>query len=751
MGVFAIEWLMREKAAVFGGLSRYCDLPGTRGLGTRWSLILCVFVLAGFAPLCFAVETLAPKTVLVLYSFTDRRAQDDLEILKSVTRSHVGTPVDFHVEFLGSARFDSPGYEKAVTESLASVYGGKRIDLVIAVFFPALRFAVDHRQELFPGTPIAFSSVPPRRLEGQKLWPGVTGVTMEVDLQGTIDLAFRLQPDAGNAAVVVGSAETDRYWGAVIDQDLRQHQPRLNVINLSGLATDQLLNQISALPPRTIVFFQSIPDEEKQPVIGTYEIVSTIARQLPTYCFVNRCLGHGVVGGSYPDSVEQETDAGELAARILLGETPENIPVVHGPPALAHVDWRQLGHWNIPASALPPGAIVSYRQPTSWQRYAKYVGLVVLLFLLQAMLIIGLLWQRARNRKADLRLRESEKRFRLMADTTPALIWMSDKEGTVTYLNDRLINFTGGDPATGLGDASSAFIHPDDVQSVQAANKRALEQQKEFSTEYRLRRRDGVYRWMLDIAAPRVNGDGAFAGFVGSAVDITDQKLAQEALEKIGGKLIEAQEEERARIARELHDDICQRLALLSMELEQANRGSNGSGRSPKIEEIRRHCAQIAGDVQALSHKLHSSKLEYLGLAAAIRSLCCEFSQQYNVGVEFEDDDVPSYLPYDISLSLFRVTQEALQNAQKHSGVDHFSVTLRGSPNEIRLEVGDSGSGFDIERAKFDRGLGLVSMQERVHLVHGTFTIDSTMSRGTRILVRVPLAAEMKAPITETT
>jgi len=742
---------MQEKAAVFGSLSRYCDHPGTRGLGTRWSLILCVFVLAASAHLCFAAEMPAPKTVLILYSFTDRKAQDDLEILKAATRSHVGTPVDFHVEFLGSARFDSPGYEKAVTESLASVYGAKKIDLVIAVFYPALRFAVDHRQELFPGTPIAFSSVPPRRLEGQKLWPGVTGVTMDIDLQGTIDLAFGLQPDARNAAVIVGSAETDRYWGAVIDQDLRHQQPKLNVIDLWGLTTDHLLKQVSSLPPRTIVFFQWIPDEEAQPAIGAYEIVSTIAQRFPTYCFVSRCMGYGVIGGSYPNSVEQQTDAGELAARILLGEAPGNVPVMQGPPALVHVDWRQLGHWNIPASALPPGAIIAYRQPTGWQRYAKYVGAVVLLFLFQAALIIGLLWQRARNRKADIRLRESEKRFRLMADTTPALIWMCDKEGTVTYLNDRLINFTGRDPATGLGDAWSAFIHPDDVQSVKMANKRALEQQKEFTKEYRLRRRDGVYRWMLDIAAPRVNGDGAFAGFVGSAADITDQKLAQEALEKIGGKLIEAQEEERGRIARELHDDICQRLALLSMELEQANRGKNSSGSSAKIEEIRRHCAEIAGDVQALSHKLHSSKLEYLGLAAAIRSFCREFSQQYNLDVQFDDEDVPSYLPYDISLSLFRVTQEALQNAQKHSGVEQFSVSLRGSANEIRLEVSDSGSGFDIERAKFDRGLGLVSMQERVHLVHGTFTIDSTMSRGTRILVRVPLAAEMKAPITETT
>ncbi len=738
---------MRDQVAVVEYAGQCCEIEDTKCLGFRWSLLICALVLAASVHLSFATDTPHHKTVLVLYSFTDRTAQDDLEILKSTARARVDTPVDFHVEYLGSARFDAPGYEKALTESLVSVYGGKKIDLVIAVYYPALRFAVDHRQELFPGTPIAFSSVPPKRLEGQKLWPGVTGVTLEVDLQGTIDLALRLQPDARNAAVVIGHTETDRYWGEVIHQDLQRNQRGLNVIDLRGLATDQLLRQVSALPPRTIVFFQAIPDEEAQPVIGTYEIVSTIARQFPTYCFVSGCLGHGVIGGSYPNSVEQDTDAGKLAARLLSGEPPESIPVVPGPPALVHVDWGQLRRWEIPESALPVGALISYRQPTTWERYSKYLGAALLLILLQAMLIIGLLWQRARNRKADLRLRESERRFRLMADTTPALIWMCDTKGAITYLNDRRIDFTGPSSATEFGDTWSAAIHPDDVQSVETARKLALQQQKEFSREYRLRRHDGVYRWMLDIAAPRVNGDGSFAGFVGSAVDITDQKLAQEALEKIGGKLIEAQEEERSRIARELHDDICQRLALLSMELEQANRGSNGSSGSAKIEEIRRHCAQIAVDVQALSHKLHSSKLEYLGLAAAIRSFCREFSQQHSVSVHFTDENVPGFLPRDISLSLFRVTQEALQNALKHSGVREFWVALRGSANEIQLNVIDRGTGFDTESAMLDRGLGLVSMQERVHLVRGTFNIDSTVDGGTRILVRVPLQEETKSSL----
>ena len=404
------------------------------------------------------------------------------------------------------------------------------------------------------------------------------------------------------------------------------------------------------------------------------------------------------------------------------------------------------GHLSLAAETWNPNNVLVLYGFTD--RKVLYAGLIIIV--LQTLMIIGLLLRRARERKSEFRLLESEKRFRLMADTTPALVWMCDAEGEVTYLNERRIHFTGHDLATGLGVVWTAFVHPDDVQSVLEANTVALERREGFSKEYRLRRWDGVYRWMLDIAAPRINGDGSFAGFIGSAVDITDQKLAQEALLNIGGKLIEAQEEERVRIARELHDDICQRLALLSMELEQAVRGSNGSNGSPstKIEEIRRHCAEIAGDVQALSHKLHSSKLEYLGVVAAIRSLCHEFCQQYDAVIQFTEENVPSFLPRDISLSLFRVTQEALQNALKHSGVSQFFVNLRGMADEIQLEVTDEGIGFDVEAVRRDKGLGLVSMQERVHQVHGILTIKSTEKLGTKILVRLPLPAETKASTT---
>lgn len=707
------------------------------------SLVICALAWATLPLRSFAAESSPAKNVLVLESFTDRNAVKDPVLLKSTVRSHVAGPVNFQVEFLESERFGTARYEAGLSDSLASMYAGK-LDLVIANSYPALRFAVDHRNQIFPGVPIIFMAVATSRFDGSPLWSDVTGVTINSDVHGTVDLALRLHPDTKNAVVIAGSSEFEQYWLKITDQELRLHESKLKTIDLVGIQPDELLKEVAALSPHTIIFFQQIPLESAQPVTGTYDVLVTLAKQFPTYCIHNYCLDRGAVGGSYPDYEEQEVMAGGLAARILSGEKPESIPVLHSSAARALVDWRQLQRWNISEAALPVGTIVVNRQPTAWDRHKKYIMAGIALVVVQSLLIIGLLLQRARKRRVETRLRESEERFRLMADTTPSLIWMSDKDGKVTYLNNRRIEFTGLDPATGFENVWRTFIHPDDLQKVQAANSQGHESQKAYSKEYRLRRHDGVYRWMFDLAAPRINDDGSFAGFIGSAIDISDQKQANEALESISGKLIEAQEKERSRIARELHDDICQRLALLSLELERESPGSGGFGTpaQARMEEIRGLCVEIADDVQALSHELHSSKLDYLGVEAAIRSFCHEFSQQHHVNVEFTSKSVPNPLPRDISLSLFRVTQEALHNAVKYSGVDRFTVDLRSVVDNIQLEIKDSGAGFQLQEAKQNGGLGLVSMQERIHLVKGIFTVESRVNSGTTILAHVPFHTE---------
>jgi signal transduction histidine kinase len=229
-------------------------------------------------------------------------------------------------------------------------------------------------------------------------------------------------------------------------------------------------------------------------------------------------------------------------------------------------------------------------------------------------------------------------------------------------------------------------------------------------------------------------------GAVVAFVDITERKLAEVALANVSHRLIEAQEQERTRIGRELHDDIVQRLALLAIELQQLQKSAD------LPPEVRSHTGElweqttgIATDIQHLSHELHSSKLQYLGLAVAMRGFCREFGEQQNVEIDFQTHDLPSPLSADISLCFFRVLQEALHNSAKHSGVKHFEVRLWGTSEEIHLTVKDSGAGFDREGARESRGLGLISMEERLKLVSGTFSIESQPKRGTTIHARVPV------------
>jgi signal transduction histidine kinase len=211
--------------------------------------------------------------------------------------------------------------------------------------------------------------------------------------------------------------------------------------------------------------------------------------------------------------------------------------------------------------------------------------------------------------------------------------------------------------------------------------------------------------------------------------------------------LIEAQEEERTRLARELHDDINQRLALLVVKLQSLQQSLPAS-----MIEIRHAIAEasdetegLGNDIQALSHRLHSSKLEYLGLASAAGGFCRELSDRQGMEIEFHSEGIPKDLPREISLCLFRVLQEALQNAIKHSRSRHFHVSLSGGSSGVELTVHDSGIGFDPEDATRGSGLGLTSIRERLQLVNGKLFIDSQSQRGTTILARVPLSPKTKS------
>jgi PAS domain S-box-containing protein len=353
------------------------------------------------------------------------------------------------------------------------------------------------------------------------------------------------------------------------------------------------------------------------------------------------------------------------------------------------------------------------------------------------------------RKQAEEARRESDSKLRLLLDSTTEAIYGIDLEHRCTFCNPaclRTLGYASVDEV--LGKNMHGLVHHTRADG------------KTFPVEEcRIHRvtqtGEGVHA--EDEVLWRANGTSFPAEYwsypqrrghevVGAVIafnDITDRKSVEAALAGVSGRLIEAQERERARIARDLHDDIGQRLALLSNAIEELQLESPDLPALVRthLGELTKQTSDIANDIHFLSHRLHSSKLEYLGIAAAVRSFCKEFAEQQKVEIDFQTHDVPSSLPADISLCLFRVAQEALLNAAKYSGVRHFNVRLWATGDEIDLTVSDSGAGFDREAARENTGLGLISMEERLKMLKGALSIESRPKRGTTIHAFVPISS----------
>ena len=223
--------------------------------------------------------------------------------------------------------------------------------------------------------------------------------------------------------------------------------------------------------------------------------------------------------------------------------------------------------------------------------------------------------------------------------------------------------------------------------------------------------------------------------------DITHRKHAEEALSSLSGELIEAQDEERKRIAREIHDDYGQRVALLGFDLEQLadNVGASSAEASQIARELFNRVSRLAEDLHGLSHRLHSSTLESLGLVAGLKAFCGEFSNQQDIQVDFASENVPHGIPGDATLCIFRIAQEALRNVKKHSGASRAVVRLEWEGDRLHVSVSDRGKGFDPNKPSAERGIGIRSMEERLRLLGGQLEIHSLPMEGTRIDASLPL------------
>jgi PAS domain S-box-containing protein len=367
--------------------------------------------------------------------------------------------------------------------------------------------------------------------------------------------------------------------------------------------------------------------------------------------------------------------------------------------------------------------------------------ILTLLFTL-CLLSRGYLKDVKQRRRVEEALHKSEEEFGLAFEAARLGWWIWNEQTGHVILSE------GARAVLGLPSEAEITLHsflnavyPDDRERAHQTWRQSLEKRNYYLVEYRVLGSDGAIHWVEARGRTYGGSSGEPLQMLGVSMDITERKRAEEELRAVSGRLIEAQEQERTRIARELHDDFCQRLALLGIELQKLKE-------EPGLPEARLHeiagqliqsTEEISRDLQALSHELHSSKLDILGTAAAMKSFSAEFARQHHIQVEFTSSNVPFPLSRDVSLCLYRVLQEALHNAVKHSGAHSFFVDLRGEHGAVELTVRDTGVGFNLDAVSQGQGLGLVSMRERLNIVKGMFSIESVPGSGTTIRARAPV------------
>jgi len=354
------------------------------------------------------------------------------------------------------------------------------------------------------------------------------------------------------------------------------------------------------------------------------------------------------------------------------------------------------------------------------------------------------------RKQAEESLRENEAWLKTLTEAIPQLVWTAWPDGSREYVNQQAIDYFERSFEELIGWGWTDGTHPDDVTLYLERWAQAQEHGAPFEIEIRLRRAsDNAYRWFIGRALPYKDHSGRIVKWFGTCTDITERKQAELLKSEFINRVLSAQEEERARIARELHDETGQALTYLLVGLKTLSNLKSVQQMKERVEELRASTFHTLEEVQRLAVGLHPRILDDLGLRATMEMYCAEYAKKYGVGVELDSRELGvNRLSTKIETSFYRILQEAFTNIAKHASAQKVTVLLRRDGSVIKMIIEDDGCGFTIDHTKGDdirnRGLGLHGMRERVSLLGGTIRFDSSPGTGTSVSVEIPI--EEKAP-----
>lgn len=760
-------------------------------------------VLAALSP-AFAEEPVR-KDVLLLYAdsmLLPANTVVDRE-LRSALGGQAAPAAHFYTEALDLSWFPDKEMERALLEVLRAKYASRNLALVIPVGPPALRFALLHRDTIFPGVPIVFVAAREAALADRPLPPDVTGMWLDRDWRANVELILRLHPDTRRIAFVSGGGTTPT-TAVEFQRVAASYRDRFEAIELTDRTLEEMLKEAATQPAHTVILVGLFLRDRAGRTYTNAEVAEQVARNasVPVYSALDVHVGRGVVGGYVVRWDQQATRAAALARRVLAGERL-------GPAAAtsegtnAHVfDARVLERWRIDRRRLPPGSVVLFHEPTVWELYRGYIVGGVSLLLVQGGLIGALLVQRAQRRRAQRSLGERLRFETLLSDLSTGLLSCPAAEidqrvrtGLQRVVEDLGVDRAGiwvfedhSDGARLTHSWTRGHVPPPPPTVQASAAPRIFSEVRQgrvVRSPADLLGDASVDRESLarfgtrsNAVVPLVERGSVVGGLsVGTVLaerawpdeliarlrllaDVFTNALARQRAERaahesaehirdLAGRLMTSQEEERRRIARELHDGVSQELAALSIAVAALEAGlpeSTAPDRRQQLARLQRRTAEMVETIRHLSHELHPGVLQYAGLAAALRSQCRELEREGALTVTLEAASGLETLPADVALCLYRVTQESLRNVVRHAKARRVQVAVARDWSDLTLTITDDGCGFDLAEGRGRGGLGLISFDERVRLVKGRLTIDTQPQRGTQVRVVVPLSESQDEP-----
>ena len=726
------------------------------------TLVLLTPASLGAQPMAAAPE---PRRVVIVY---DERtdlpglAILDAGLVQTLTDGSSGA-VEIYRESLDLSRFGAGAHLDLKREYLRAKYAAKKIDVVIAAMGPSLDFVLQHAETTFPGVPIVFCGIDRRELAGRMLPDNVTGVLVRREFAPTLEIALKLHPNTTRVVFVGGAGEFDARLVAQARGELRPYEDRLAITYLTTLSLRDLLAELATLPPQTLVLYATMFQDAAGESFVPHDVAERVAATAtaPVYGFLDQYIGRGIVGGRLYSLEQHGQQAAAIAQQILAGARPSELPLKEGGAAIDLFDWRQLQRWGLREEQLPAGSTIRFKETGLFEQYPWQIAGAALLVVLQTAMIAALLLNRARRRRMEDALKEERRRYALASAAGAVGIWDWNFETNELFIDESLKSLLGfgDDEISSRPDDWGSRVYPQDVPLAAAGIQACVDGRSDiYEIEHRMLHKDGSVKWMLSRGSAIRAQDGRLRRMVGTKVDITERKAAEELVREsemvlrashqeiqvLAGRLIASQENERARIARELHDDLSQQIAGLAIALSGMRRRINDlpdAGEIPgEVASLQKRTHGLADIIRRISHSLHPSMLEHAGLVASVRGYCEEIDGQQPIAVSFTSEGDFDTMAGDAALCLYRVTQESLRNAVTHSHALHVRVHLERMDDQAALTVADDGRGFDVEAAvRRGDGLGLVSIVERVRLAGGTVSIVTENKKGTRVRVQLPV------------